>query len=170
MHVHERAYHRGLHGADMINRQRRRALRLAIFSFVRMAAWILLMACYALHTALPHEFHWTVALFTSVSFVALISLYANAATDYGAGSANLAELTAGDAHKDTEHVRQAVDMDYTQLESDIAELAELQPGPDAQALADRIRTTLKEAGDGGDRAHAGAQVEVPGTGAVAPPG
>jgi hypothetical protein len=144
LHLHERAYHRGLHGADMINRQRQRALRLAVFSFVRMSAWLLLMVAYALHTVLPQEFHWTVALFTSVSFVALISLYANAATDYGAGSANLAELTAGDAHKDTEHVRRAVDVDYEQVESDIAELAGLQPGPDAQALAEKIRTRLRE--------------------------
>ena len=159
VHVHERAYHRGLHGRDTINKQRQRALRLAVFSFMRMGAWILLMVCYALHTALPHEFHWTVALFTSVSFVALISLYANAATDYGAGSANLAELTERDAHKDTEHVRQAVGVDCTQLERDIAQLADPQPGPHAQALAETIRARLKGVGDRG--AHA-AQVEVPG--------
>ncbi len=58
----------------------------------------------------------------------LISLYANAATDYGAGSANLAELTAGDAHDDTEHTRAELGVDFVALETDIAKLAALQPG------------------------------------------
>ena len=140
--IHSRSFHRGLHGAAHIDRQRQRALRLAVFSFVRMTVWLLLIGCYALNYLFP-GFGWTRVLFASVPFVALISLYANAATDYGAGSANLAELTAGDAHDDTEHTRAELDVDFAALETDIAQLAALQPGTAAQELAGRIVAQLR---------------------------
>jgi hypothetical protein len=99
--------------------------------------WVALLLMYLIGV------HFTKSLFQSVAFVALISLYANAATDWGQVAASLAQLTAGDAHDDAEHVRAAQDVDFVAIESDIARLADLQPGPDAAALAREIREKLQ---------------------------
>ena len=134
--IHDRAHHRGLHGKQHINKQRRRALLLVGTGLARAVAWLTLGVLYL--AGVP----FTAGLFKSVAFVALISLYANAATDFGQACASLAELTAGDAHHDIEATRSALAIDTAQLDSDIAKLAALQPGPDAQKLADEIRQRL----------------------------
>ncbi len=134
--LHDRSHHRGLHGHEHVGRQRRTALILIVTGLARVVVWITLIACYLL------GFHFTKTLFSSVAFVALISLYANGATDWGQVAASLAQLTAGDAHADVEHVRVVQAMDFAEIESDIARLAELQPGPDAITLAGQIREKL----------------------------
>lgn len=93
--------------------------------------------CYILHLT------FAVNAFASVSFVALMSCYANAATDFGQGCASLADLSAGDAHHDAEANRVLLTVDVRQLESDIARLAELHPGPSADQLAASIRQRLR---------------------------
>lgn len=94
-----RAKHRGLHGRGHIDRQRQLALILIITAMIRAAAWTTLIILYLLHVP------FTASLFKSVAFVAVISLYANAATDFGQGAASLAQLTAADAHHDAEETR-----------------------------------------------------------------
>jgi hypothetical protein len=68
----------------------------------------------------------------------VISLYANAATDFGHVCASLADLSARGA----EHTRSVVSIDVTQLDSDIARLADLTLGLKAQKLASEIRARL----------------------------
>lgn len=135
--VDERARYRGPHGRSHVDRQRRLALILIITALIRAAAWTILIVLYLL--GVP----FTTALFKSVAFVAVISLYANAATDFGQGAASLAQLAAADAHHDAEHNREALAIDYGEIESDIARLALLQPCPEAQELASEIRRKLR---------------------------
>ena len=135
-----RARHRdrGLHGHRHVDRQRLTAIILIITGLVRVCAWATLIALYLL--GVPFTAH----LFASVAFVAVISLYANAATDFGQVCASLAQLTAGDAHHDAEATRIAVGIDYSAIEADIARLAELQPCPEADQLAAEIRRRLAD--------------------------
>lgn len=124
--------HRGLHGRPHIDRQRRTAIILVSTGLVRVLAWTTLIVFYL--SGVP----FTASLFKSVAFVALISLYANAATDFGQVCASLAQLTAGDAHHDAEAARREITVDTAAIEADIARLALLAPGPDAIALAENI--------------------------------
>lgn len=107
-----------------------------ITGLVRVTCWLTLITLYLL--GVP----FTKALFTSVAFVAVISLYANAATDWGQVAASLAMLTAGDAHQDVEHTRQLMTADFAQLEDDISRLADMQPGQECHELADSIKARL----------------------------
>lgn len=91
---------RGLHGRAHHDRQRKIALVLIFTGLVRVVAWTTLILLYLV--GVP----FTAALFHSVAFVAIISLYANAATDFGQVCASLAQLTAGDAHRDAEVARE----------------------------------------------------------------
>ena len=102
MSLRERIHHHGLHGREHIGRQRRTAVILVVTGLVRVVAWTALIACYLLGV------HFTRTLFSSVAFVAVISLYANAATDFGQVCASLAQLTAGDVHHDAEEARVAL--------------------------------------------------------------
>lgn len=135
--VHRRVERQGLHGHEHIAKQRRLALILVVTAFVRVTGWTSLMVLYAV--GVPFTSH----LFESVAFVAMISLYANAATDFGQGCASLAQLTAADAHHDAEVARREVQVDTTVLEQDIVQLAELQPGAEAQLLAEQITDRLR---------------------------
>lgn len=134
--LRKRASDRKLHGHKRINRQRLTALAMIISGLCRVVFWLCLIAAYFLGFKFAHQ------LFSEVWFVALISLYANAATDWGQVAASLAQLTAGDAHADAENARVKAEVDYKQLDTDIAELAALQPGPKAQELVSEIRTRL----------------------------
>jgi hypothetical protein len=134
--VHWRAHHRQLDGQEHIAHQRRAALIRIFTGLSRVIVWLTLILLYALGVS------FTKSLFTSVAFVAIISLYANAATDWGQVAASLAQLTAGDAHHDAEAARVAIGVDYAQIEQDIARLALLQPCPEADELAQSIRTKL----------------------------
>jgi cytochrome bd-type quinol oxidase subunit 2 len=64
------------------------ALALVITGLIRVLAWTVLIGLYLV--GVP----FTTALFKSVAFVALISLYANAATDFGQVCASLAQFSA----------------------------------------------------------------------------
>lgn len=127
-----------LHGHRHHDRARRTALILVITGLCRVACWVTLIALYLLGVSFTHT------LFASVAFVALLSLYANGATDFGQVCASLAQLAAGRAHQDAEHARRALGIDLQAVEADIARLASLQPGPDAQTLAAQIRARLTQ--------------------------
>lgn len=77
-----------------IRRQRGWAMFQLVFAFVRAAAWTLLIALYL--AGVPFTSH----LFHSVAFVAVISLYANAATDLGIGIAAYAGVIGADSRAD----------------------------------------------------------------------
>lgn len=134
--IYRRIHHRGLHGSRHIDRERRRALILVITGLLRAACWLSLGVLYLVGVPFTH------ALFASVAFVALISLYANAATDFGQACASLADLSATDAHHDSERARAKLGHDFEQIDEDIARLAALQPGQEAQTLAAQIRRRL----------------------------
>lgn len=53
------------------------------------------------------------------------------------------DQSIGELHEKVEAVGGAVALDYTQVEHDVARLAELQPGPDGKKLADEICARLK---------------------------
>lgn len=136
----ERSRQRGPHGHHHVDKQRLVAVSMIGAGLIRTAFWIALILAYLFGLPLAHE------LFSRVWFVALISLYANAATDFGQSAASMAQLAAADAHHDAEHNRRQLDRDSTELddiERDIALLADLQPGRKAKELARSIRDRLQ---------------------------
>lgn len=90
---------RRLHGPKHHDGQNLMAIVLIVWGLVRALAWVTLIVLYLI--GVP----FTTVLFHSVAFVAVISLYANAATDFGQVCASLAQLAAARAHQDAEHVR-----------------------------------------------------------------
>lgn len=138
-----RARASGLHGRAHVDRQRLTALLLICTGLLRCTVWIVLLGLYLLHIAFPDVAGFTAALFANVAFVACLSLYANAATDWGQVCASLAQLTAGDAHHDAEAARREVSVDFSALELDVARLSQLQPGPEGDRLAAEIRERLR---------------------------
>ena len=135
-----RSRQRDLHGHEHVDKQRLVAVGMIGTGLLRVALWLAITVAYV---AGSHTVH---AWFASVSFVALLSILALLLTDWGQVAASLAQLTAGDAHADAEHNRRALEKDSVELddiERDIARLAELQPGPDAQSLASSIRDRLQ---------------------------
>jgi hypothetical protein len=149
--VRRRAGRSGLHGHEHISRQRRIALWMTIFSAVRTLAWIVCMLIIAAHwIGVGGPFiHSFTALSGSVVFVTFISFYCNAATDAANLMAGIAALFSADSHHDAEAARVALGADFGELEADIARLADLQPGPDARALAAQIRRKLERNPAGG---------------------
>ena len=104
---------------------------------LRVGVWFVLIILYLLHIKFARD------LYASVSFVALLSVLALLLTDWGQVAASLAQLTAGHAHQDVEHVRREVSVDFSSLEQDVARLAELQPGPECDELVVSIRKRLR---------------------------
>ena len=102
----------------------------------RVTIWTLLLIAYLVHVAFARS------LFASVSFVAVLSVLALMLTDWGQVAASLAQLAAGDAHADTEHVRRHLALDTAAIERDLERLARLQPGPKAEKLANEISARL----------------------------
>jgi hypothetical protein len=139
---HERVHKKALHGQKHIAKQRRTALLLIITAFIRVGVWLLLIALYLAGVG------FTKSLFASVAFVAVISLYANAATDFAQGCSSLAQLAATDAHHDAEQTRDAVGVDFQRLDTAITRLAALQPGPEAAEQLEEIRAHLNTASTG----------------------
>jgi hypothetical protein len=84
-----------------VRRQRHVALILVISGFVRAVIWTALIVLYLVKVP------FTQSLFRDVAFVAIISLYANAATDFGQGCASLAQLAADTAHREQTHAAAA---------------------------------------------------------------
>ena len=141
--IHERASAKS-QGHAKISKQRRSALWMTVFAGVRTVAWILCMLVIVVHwLGVGGSFiHSFIAVSETVLFVTFISFYCNASTDAANLMAGIAALFSADSHHTAETVRQAVAIDYRSVESDIARLAELQPGPDAEALAQDIRRKL----------------------------
>lgn len=135
MRLRDRAKHRGLHGHAHVDRQRRHALIMVRTAQFRCAVWLLMLVAYPFSHALQH-------LYSLTTFVTLLSVGALMLTDWGQYAASSAELAAGDAHADSEHTRAALAVDVAQLDGDIAKLAGLQPGPEAQQLATEIRNRI----------------------------
>ncbi|MGH3264124.1 MAG: hypothetical protein ACRDNS_19250, partial [Trebonia sp.] len=92
-----------LHGHQHHSRQRMVALVLVTAGLCRAASWLTLIGMYFLGVTFIHS------LFQDVWFVAILSLYANAATDFGQACASLAQLTAARAHEDAEAGRRGGD-------------------------------------------------------------
>jgi hypothetical protein len=141
--VHQRA-HLGPSGHAHVSRQRRMALWLTIFSAIRTLAWVICMLVIVAHWAgvgggFVHSF---IALSGSVVFVTFISFYCNAATDAANLMAGIAALFSADSHATAVRAGKTLAADFTSLEGDIARLADLQPGPEATALAAEIRQRL----------------------------
>lgn len=141
--VHQRA-HRGPATRAHVSRQRRTALWLTIFALIRTVAWIVCMLIICVHWlgvggSFMHSF---IAMSSSVLFVTFISFYCNASTDAANLMAGISALFSADGHAATLAANTAVSSDFTSLEADIARLAALQPGPEAEALAGEIRRRL----------------------------
>ena len=135
--LHNRAHHRGLHGRQHIAHQRRSALLMISTGLVRVALYTALTIAYLIRVG------FAITLFASFSFVAFISMLALIETAWGQFAASLAQLTAGDAHADVEHVRVAQSFDFAEIQKDVAALADLKPGPEAHALARSIREQIE---------------------------
>ena len=134
--LHLRAHHRGPHTRRHIDRQRKVALVMILTGLVRVAIWSIITLAFALRVPL------VVGWFSSVAFVSLLSILALVLTDWGQVAASMAQLTAGDAHASSAAAHRAINLDFEQLDLDIARLADLQPGPDAAQLAANIRHRL----------------------------
>lgn len=103
----------------------------------RCVMWALLIVTYLAHVAAVRS------LYASVSFVALLSVFALLLTDWGQVAASLAQLTAAEGHHDAEAARRESGFDAARIEEDIAQLALTAPGPESDRLAARIRRRLK---------------------------
>lgn len=91
-----------MHGVEHISREQRRSKLLLSAGIVRIIGWTILGVCLGLGLLHVDGFTWAKALATSVPFVALISIYANWATDLDAATAAYAALVAANAHHDAE--------------------------------------------------------------------
>jgi hypothetical protein len=140
--IHHRSHVNAL-SASHANGQRRLSLWLLFSSILRVIVWTLLIACVGAGLAHIGGFSWAKALAASIPFVALISLYANWATDLGATFAAYAALIASDVHSQVTTTGTMLASDIDAIEADIAHLADLQPGAEAAALADSIRARVK---------------------------
>jgi hypothetical protein len=132
-------------GPGLILRQRRRALVLLIFGIARVAAWVVLGTLVACGLAGVTDLAWAKTVAESLPFIALISIYANAATDLDGATAAFAALVAADVHHQVVATGLALAADLDAVEADVARLADLDPGDEATILAGDIRRRL--AGD-----------------------
>ena len=128
-----------------VNKQRHRSLVLLLFGVIRIIAWTILGAVVGAGLLGVSEFAWAKVLAESVPFVAMISIYANWATDLDAATAAFAALVASDSHAAVVATGVAITADLGELEGDIARLADLQPGDEATALSTSIRARLAAA-------------------------
>jgi hypothetical protein len=131
----DRAHLRGQHDGNEVARQRFIAILMVATGLLRVLIWFLLILLYAV--GVPFARH----LYTSVAFVSLLSVGALLLTDWSQVAASLAQLTAGDSHHDVEFVRDALNVDFAQMDRDLDRLAELAGRP-AHELADDIRRRL----------------------------
>lgn len=136
----ERAGRRSTH--VHVSRQRHRSLVLLLFSVARIIAWTILGAAVGAGLLGTAGFGWAKDLAESVPFVALISLYANWATDVGTATAAFAALVASDSHAAVVATGRMLEADLEALQADVDRLAGLGPGQEADGLAASIRQKL----------------------------
>jgi hypothetical protein len=125
--------------SDSSSGQRRRSLQLLVFAGIRTVAWTVLIVCVVLGLLHFSPFHWAANLAKAISFVTIISLYANWATDLGGFQAAYAALVASSAHEDAEDVSDQL----SQLEADIEALAKSR-GVAARELATSINDRVQK--------------------------
>ncbi len=127
-----------------ISAQRRFSLWMTAAAGARMGVWVAAMALLVIYAAgLRGGFVlWFVHLSSLVIWVSFISYYCNFATDFAAFLAGTAALFSADTHTSVAVDRTAVVTEVQEAESDIARLADLQPGAEATALAASIRARL----------------------------
>ena len=77
--------------------------------------------------------------------MSVISYYCNFSTDLANFTAGLAALFSSDSHAATVAATVSLDADFDTMETDIARLADLQPGAEASELAAGIRGRLQAA-------------------------
>lgn len=136
-------HHRGPHGHDHLDHEHRIAVLMVGSGLLRVGVWMALVSLYLLELLHVIPNIGVRTLYSSVAFVALLSVLALLLTDWGQVAASLAQLSAARSHHDSEATLREVGVDYAAIESDIARLAELTPGPDADQLAIDIRKRLK---------------------------
>ena len=141
--VHHRSHH-GPSSHAAVSKQRRAALWMTVFAAVRTFAWLVCMLIILVHYAgVGGSFiHAFISTSSSVLFVTLISFYCNASTDAANLMAGMAALFSSDSHAAVIAGNTSMSADFTSLEADVARLADLQPGPQATALAGEIRRKL----------------------------
>ena len=139
--LRERA-HRGPVTHAHVSSQRRLALWMTVFAAVRTVAWIACMLVICVHWAGAGGAFITAftSMSSSVLFVTFISFYCNASTDAANLMAGIAALFSADGHAAAIAAGESARAD---IESDIARLADLEPGPAAAALATAIRGRLR---------------------------
>jgi uncharacterized membrane protein len=125
-------------------KQRHRAMVLLMFGVVRIICWIILAALIGAGLAGVDGFAWARQLAESLPFVVLISVYANLATDLDAATSAFAALVAADSHTAVVVTRDDLRADLQALQADITRLAGLQPGPEADELAESIQQKLAD--------------------------
>jgi hypothetical protein len=125
--------------------QHRRSMALLVFGAVRIVCWTILGILVGMGLLHVGGFAWAKTLAESLPFVALISIYANWATDVDAATAAFAALVASDSHAAVVSTGAALVTDFREVETDIARLAALQPGTEAEQLAQSIRSRLPKA-------------------------
>jgi len=127
---------------DKIASQHRRSMFLMVTSIIRTCLWVVLGILIAAGLAGASDFGWAKDLSHSLAFLALVSIYANAATDLDAAIAAFAALVASRGLAVADATRRAVVKDFETLSTDISRLASLDPGPEAAQLAEDIRYRL----------------------------
>lgn len=125
-----------------VNKQRRNSQWLLITGIIRTVFWALLLGCVVAGLARVLGFEWAKALSASVPFVAVVSLYANLATDGGAAISAYAALVAADVHSQVAVTRSVLTADLAHLHEDVDQLAGLEPGEEATALAASLKAKL----------------------------
>jgi len=144
--IHRRA-HLGVMSHSAISRQRRTALYLTLFAGVRCMVWLACMAFIGLYElGIGGSFITGFARLSGlILWVSVISYYCNFSTDLANFTAGLAALFSSDSHAATVAATVSLDADFDTMETDIARLADLQPGAEASELAAGIRGRLQAA-------------------------
>lgn len=88
-----------MHSNPHARSQHNRSKSLLVFGIARIIAWTLLGAFVILGMFHVELFGWAFTLAKSVPFVAIISVYANWATDLDGATAAYAALVAASAHE-----------------------------------------------------------------------
>lgn len=125
-----------------VSKQRRNSQWLLITGIIRTVFWALLLGCVVAGLAHVLGFEWAKALSASVPFVAVVSLYANLATDWGAAIAAYAALVAADVHSQVTVTSSVLTADLAHLHDDVDRLAGLEPGEEAAVLAASLKAKL----------------------------
>jgi hypothetical protein len=121
---------------------------LLVLGVIRIVIWTLMAVLIGLGLLHVPGFNWSRALAESLPFVVMISLYANWATDVDAATSAFAALVAADARRASELAREMLERDFGRLEEDVARLAQLSPGPEADELSRAIQRRLIKTGSG----------------------